>query len=484
MNTATQATTINHTLEQQLQTLQIEFKQLQRSYRDASYPSLEARLSSLDRLKKSIIQNEHAIYDALIQDYGYRSEFDTLIGELMPSVMNIKYTQKKLKRWMKPSKRHTGLFLYPSSVRVHYQPLGVVGIIVPWNYPVYLALGPITTAIAAGNKVMIKMSEFTPATNKAVKKILECISDEVTLVEGESEVSAAFSALPFDHLLFTGSTEVGKHVARAAANNLTPITLELGGKSPLIIDESANLKTSIDAIILGKVMNAGQICIAPDYVLLPPNLQQEFIDTFKERFLEYYKTPTDGDKQENTLTQIIDDKHHERLSSYIDDAIEKGASVHSIQENSANAPTKLMQPLLFTDVSDDMDIMQHEIFGPLLPIVPYSSLEEAIAFINDRPRPLALYMMSSNGENTHQVLYQTHSGGVCVNDTLMHILAEDAPFGGVGQSGMGHYHGEEGFRTFSKAKTVVDSHAFIPRNKLVLKYRDKIAPLLKYLFFK
>ncbi len=482
MNSATQQ--INNTLEQQLQVLQTQFKQLQQSYKQANYPSLEARIAVLDRLKKSIIDNEQAVYAALIEDYGYRSEFDTLIGELMPSVMNIKYTKKKLKRWMKPSKRHTGLFLYPSSVRVHYQPLGVVGVIVPWNYPVYLALAPITTAIAAGNKVMIKMSEFTPATNKAVKQILECISDDVIMIEGESQVSAAFSALPFDHLLFTGSTEVGKHVARAAASNLTPITLELGGKSPLIIDESANLKTSVDAVILGKVMNAGQICIAPDYILLPPNLQQEFIDTFKARYLEYYKTPTSGESQGHGLTQIIDDKHQKRLSGYIDDALEKGATIHNIQENSTNAPTKLMQPLLFTDVNDQMNIMQDEIFGPLLPLVPYENLEQAIEFINDRPRPLALYMMSNNTDNTNKVLYQTHSGGVCVNDTLMHILAEDAPFGGVGQSGMGHYHGEEGFRTFSKAKTVVDSYGFIPRNKIVLKYRDKITPLLKSIFFK
>lgn len=482
MNTAKE--TISNALHQQQQTLQSQFEQLQQSYKQSSYPSLEARLVALDSLKKSIIDNEQAIYAALIEDYGYRSEFDTLIGELMPSVMNIKYTKKKLKRWMKASKRHTGLFLYPSSVRVHYQPLGVVGIIVPWNYPVYLALGPITTAIAAGNKVMVKMSEFTPATNKAVKKILECISDSVVMVEGESEVSAAFSALPFDHLLFTGSTEVGKHVARAAAGNLTPITLELGGKSPLIIDESANLNTSVDAVILGKVMNAGQICIAPDYVLLPPNRQQEFIDTFKKRFLEYYKTPVDGGEKTNTLTQLIDDKHQKRLSGYIDDAIKKGATLHKIQENSADAPAKLMQPLLFTDVNSDMDIMNDEIFGPLLPLVPYESLEQAIEFINDRPRPLALYMMSNNADNTNKVLYQTHSGGVCVNDTLMHIVAEDAPFGGVGQSGMGHYHGEEGFRTFSKAKTVVDSYSFIPRNRIVLKYRDKIAPILKSLFFK
>lgn len=484
MNITSQAIDTNETLNDQLSSLQTNFTQLNHSYKNDTYPSVQDRKSSLSRLKKSIIEHEQCIYDALHSDYGHRSEFDTLIGELIPSIANIKYTLKKLKRWMKPSKRHAGLFLFPSSVRVHYQPLGVVGVIVPWNYPVYLSLTPIITALAAGNKVMVKMSEFTPATNKVIKQVLACVANNVVIVEGESEISAAFSALPFDHLLFTGSTEVGKHVARAAANNLTPITLELGGKSPLIIDASANLKKAVDAVILGKAINAGQTCVAPDYILLPANKQQEFIGLFKAQFLEYYQTSADGVSSVNSLTQIIDDKHTKRLSGYIDDAIEKGAMIHTIQDDTVDSPFKLMQPLLITNVNSSMEVMRNEIFGPLLPIIAYDEINEAIAFVNDRPRPLALYMMSNDPKNINKMLYQTHSGGVCINDTLMHVIAEDAPFGGIGQSGMGHYHGEEGFRTFSQAKTVVASPSFMPRNKVILKYRDKITPLLKALFFK
>lgn len=484
MNIASQTIDTNDALNDQLSSLQAHFTQLRQSYKNDTYPSVQDRKSSLHSLKKSIIEGEQSIYDALRSDYGHRSEFDTLIGELIPSIANINYTLKKLKRWMKPSKRHAGLLLFPSSVRVHYQPLGVVGIIVPWNYPVFLSLAPIVTALAAGNKVMVKMSEFTPATNKAIKKVLACVANNVVIIEGESEISAAFSALPFDHLLFTGSSEVGKHIARAAANNLTPITLELGGKSPLIIDASANLKIAVDATILGKAMNAGQICVAPDYILLPANKQQEFIDLFKARFLEYYKTSVDGVSSANSLTQIIDDKHTKRLSNYVADAISKGAVIHTIQEDAVDSPSRLLQPLLITNVDDSMEVMKNEIFGPLLPIIAYDDIDEAIAFVNDRPRPLALYMMSTDPKNINKALYQTHSGGVCINDTLMHVVADDAPFGGIGQSGMGHYHGEEGFRVFSSAKTVLASPSFMPKNKIMLKYRDKITSLLKALFFK
>jgi coniferyl-aldehyde dehydrogenase len=484
LNTASATINTHTTLKEQLNCLQKDFTQLRQFYKNETYPSEQKRRLLLNSLKKSLLENEQAIYNALKIDYGHRSEFDTLIGELIPSIANINYTLKKLKRWMKSSKRHAGLLLFPSSVHVHIQPLGVIGVIVPWNYPVFLSLAPVITALAAGNKVMVKISEYTPATNKVIKQLLTCIADDVVIVEGESEISAAFSALPFDHLLFTGSTQVGKHVARAAANNLTPITLELGGKSPLIIDASANLKIAVDAVILGKVMNAGQICIAPDYILLPVGLQQDFIDLFKTRFLEYYKTSADGVNFANSLTQIIDDKHALRLSAYIEDAIDKGAVVHTIQEAAVASPFKLQQPLLITNVNDSMEVMKNEIFGPLLPIITYDNIDEAIAFVNAKPRPLALYVMSSDADNINKVLVQTHSGGVCVNDTLMHIVAEDAPFGGIGQSGMGHYHGEEGFRTFSKEKTVLVSSSYLPKNKIMLKYRDRITPLLRTIFLR
>jgi coniferyl-aldehyde dehydrogenase len=372
----------------------------------------------------------------LNSDYGHRSEFDTLFGELIPTIAHINYTLKRLKRWMKPSRRHSNLLLFPSSVKVHYQPLGLIGVIVPWNYPVYLSLAPIVTALAAGNKVMVKMREYTPTTNLVIKNILACVANDVVIIEGESKISAAFSELPFDHLLFTGSTEVGKHIARAAADNLTPITLELGGKSPLIIDACANIKTAVDATILGKAMNAGQICVAPDYILLPADKRQEFINEFASRYLDYFKTSVDGASSSHSLTQIIDNKHLKRLTAYIDDAIEKGAVIHRVQDDAADSPAKLMQPILMTNVTADMAVMKNEIFGTILAIISYENIDEAIAFVNDRPRPLALYMMSKNAVNIKKILYQTHSGGVCINDTLMHIVAEDAPFGGIGQSGM------------------------------------------------
>jgi coniferyl-aldehyde dehydrogenase len=418
-------------------------------------PSYQSRVDKLTQLKQALLDYQQPIIDALISDYGHRSPNDTIISDIMPCVNNINYTIKHLKTWMKPSRRHAGLLLSPAKVSVQYQPLGVIGIIVPWNFPVMLSMGPLTTAIAAGNGAMLKMSEFTPATNTVLRKMLATIfaPTEVELVEGEADVAAAFSALPFDHILFTGSTVVGRHVMRAAADNLTPVTLELGGKSPAIIAPDMPIDTAVERLIFGKCLNAGQICVAPDYVLCPAEKVDAFIAAYQRRFNKMY--PNFDTNQD--YGNIINDRQYQRLLAVLEDAKAKGATVTSAIDGPISTTQRKIATQLVTHTTDDMLIMQDEIFGPLLPIISYQSVDEAIGYINRNDRPLALYLMSFEQQTQQQVLQQTHSGGVCINDTVFHVAADDAPFGGIGPSGMGHYHGKEGFLTFSHAKTILNS---------------------------
>ncbi|CAH0529191.1 coniferyl aldehyde dehydrogenase [Vibrio hippocampi] len=458
------------------QQLESQFSAMKAAYHAHPAPSYQQRVDVLKRLKQAIIANEQAIYDALKQDYGYRSEFDTLIADILPSVASINYAIKHLKKWMKPSKRHSGLMLAPSKVTVHYQPLGVVGVITPWNFPFFLAFGPTVQAIAAGNRVMIKMSEFTPHANKTLAKVVTDaeLEQHIQIIEGEADIGAAFSALPFDHLIFTGSSAVGKQVARAAADNLTPITLELGGKSPTIIDSDIDINVAVDALILGKSLNSGQICVAPDYIFVPKARQQELIDVFIQRYTEYHLDSKDS----NTQTHIVSDRQYERLMHLLNDTQQKGGQIHPVKEIEADQGRRLY-PHLVTNVTEEMAILQQEIFGSILPIISYDSIEEVIDYITARPRPLALYIMSDNQALIDTLLSRTHSGGVAINDTVMHVAADDAPFGGVGNSGIGHYHGFEGFQTFSKAKTVLRSRSKIPKNRFILKNRSFVAKTLR-----
>lgn len=430
-------------LRQQLQTMR-------RAYQQTPYPSYQLRKDLLLKLKKALIKNEAPIRQAMTEDYGYRSNFDSLLSDILPSVRLINYSLKHLKEWMKPSKRHSGLLLTPSKVKVHYQPLGVIGVITPWNFPFYLALGPTIQALAAGNRVMIKMSEATPKTNKVLKDILKELSEHVHVVEGVKGAGSIFSTLPFDHIIFTGSTAVGKMVAKSASKNLTPITLELGGKSPTIIAEDANMEKAVDAVILGKSINSGQICVAPDYIMVHQSREKEFVETFIQRYRAYHVEKN----QENSQTHIINDKQLAGLQELMEDAESKGAKCHPVKAYETGDGKRLF-PQLFTGVSDDMLLMKQEIFGSILPIMTYDAIEEVIDYINSKDRPLALYIMSNKQSLIDKLLYQTHSGGVSINDTAMHVMADDAPFGGIGHSGMGHYHGHEGFLTFSKAKTVL-----------------------------
>ncbi|WP_152205454.1 coniferyl aldehyde dehydrogenase [Marinobacter changyiensis] len=436
------------------------FEEQRLAFRRNPMPSATERKENLKRLKRVLLKNESRILDAIDRDFSCRSRDETLIAEVMPSVQGINYALRHLEGWMKPSRRSVSVLFQPASNKVHYQPLGVVGIIVPWNYPLFLAVGPLVAALAAGNRVMVKMSEFTPHTSALFKELVESTfpQDLVAVINGEADVAADFSSRAFDHLLFTGSTSVGKLVMRAAAEHLTPVTLELGGKSPAIISANVPMTDAAQRIAFGKAINAGQTCVAPDYVLCPADRIQTFVDEFRTQFAEMYPNLRDNDD----FTAIINERQYERLQAWLDDARNKGAEIIEInpaQENMKDG-TRKMPIHLVLNATADMKVLQDEIFGPILPVVSYNGIDEAITYINDRPRPLSLYYFGYERDLQDYVIAQTHSGGMCINDTLMHVAQDDLPFGGVGASGMGSYHGKEGFLTFSHARGIFSKQRF------------------------
>lgn len=449
------------------------------AYRANPMPSAEQRRAWLKALRELILSEKQALIEAVSRDFSNRAAEETLLAEIMPSLHGIDYASKRLGKWMKPSRRSVGLAFQPAAAKVVYQPLGVVGVIVPWNYPLYLAFGPLIGALAAGNRVMIKMSESTPATSQLVKELLARIFPEemVAVVLGEAEVGQAFSRLPFDHLLFTGATSIGKHVMRAAAENLVPVTLELGGKSPAIVSADVPLADAAERIAFGKTMNAGQTCVAPDYVLVPQDRLEGFVAAYRAAVQRFYPTLENNPD----YTAIINERQLGRLKGYIADAEAKGAQLVPLFPGDQG---RRLAHSLVLNVSDEMKLMQEEIFGPLLPIVPYQRLDEAFAYINDRPRPLALYYFGYDKGEQQRVLHETHSGGVCLNDTLLHVAQDDMPFGGVGPSGMGHYHGHEGFLTFSKAKGVLIKQRFNAARLIYPPYGTSIQKLIQKLFIR
>lgn len=451
------------------------FDEMSALYQADSYANIALRRALLERLKLALLRFQPQLEQALSDDYGYRSDFDSVICDLLPAIEHINYTSKHLGKWMKASKRRSGLMLTPSKLEVIYQPLGVVGVVVPWNFPIFLSIGPIATALAAGNRVMVKLSEHTPHTNQVLTQVFSEVDNHVYVVEGDVEIAQYFSQLPFDHLLFTGSTKVGKLVVQEAAKNLTPVTLELGGKSPVIIAPDADIYKSVDAILMGKSINAGQICVAPDYVLLPEDKQKTFIEYYLQRFSELFIESC------QPLTKVINQTQFDRLNSYLEDAQEKGANIHTIE---AKAQDRVLLPHLITNLTDSMLVMKEEIFGPILPVIGYRHIHQVFEYIENKPRPLALYLMSNDRALIEQVKKQTHSGGLCINDTLLHVSAKDAPFGGIGQAGMGHYHGIEGFRTFSKAKTVLTTPSWLPRSRLLLKHQSYLKQLMSTFFLR
>jgi acyl-CoA reductase-like NAD-dependent aldehyde dehydrogenase len=426
------------------------FQGQREAFRRAPHPSAAERKGHLDKLRHLLLEHTHAIVDAVSQDFGHRSEHETKLLEIFPSLLGIRHARSHVGTWMRPERKSASVWFVPGRATIVKQPLGVVGVIVPWNYPLYLAVGPLVSALAAGNRVMVKMSEFTPRFGALFAELIaKCFpSDHVAVLNGGVEVAQAFAAKPFDHLLFTGSTAVGQRVMRAAAENLTPVTLELGGKSPTIVAPDFPIDVAAKRIMLGKCLNAGQTCIAPDYLFVHEAQLQRFIDVARDEVKRLYPVvPKSRD-----YTAIVSERHYQRLAGYLDDAQAKGAQVLPLGENSPEA--RKLAPAIVTGVNDQMQIMQDEIFGPLLPILSYKTLDDALTYVADHPRPLAMYYFDYKQSRIDRVLHESIAGGVTVNDVILHIAQDELPFGGVGPSGMGHYHGEEGFITFSKRKGV------------------------------
>jgi coniferyl-aldehyde dehydrogenase len=419
-------------------------------------PDLATRRGHLQRLKRLLLDNQAIIAGAISTDFGHRPSQETRFADLFPTVAGIDYLHRHVAKWMRAERRGVAWYFRPGRARVLYQPLGVVGIISPWNYPIFLAFPPMAAALAAGNRVMLKPSEFTPATSALLAELLgQAFSvEQVAVVTGGSDVGAAFASLPFDHLFFTGSTPVGRKVMQAASEHLVPVTLELGGKSPAIVERGFPLDRAAGSIANGKLLNAGQTCVAPDYALVPAESVEPFIAAMTAAVRRLY--PTIGGNPD--FTSIVNEGHYQRLVRLVDDARSRGARI--IELGTGSARDRIFAPVLIAAVSDDMKIMREEIFGPILPIVAYQHLDDAIEFVNARPRPLSLYLFGSAGTGRDAVLAGTTSGDVTINDTLMHIVQEELPFGGIGASGMGSYHGYDGFRTFSHAKGVFTQSRF------------------------
>ncbi|EGD58927.1 aldehyde dehydrogenase [Novosphingobium nitrogenifigens DSM 19370] len=418
---------------------------------------LAVRHDRLERLARLLKEHGAALAQATSDDFGHRSHEQSMLTDITPSLGMVRYSRKHLNRWSRPERRGVmaPLGLFGARAEVRYEPKGVVGIVSPWNFPVGLTMAPLAQVLAAGNRAMIKPSEFTERTSGLMADLFAryFAEEEVAVIVGGADVGQAFCGLAFDHLLFTGATSIGKHVLRAAAENLVPTTLELGGKSPTILGRSADVARSADRIALGKMMNAGQICLAPDYLLVPEDMQEQVVEAISRSVARMYPSLLANDD----YTSIINRRHRDRLLGLIADAQGKGAEAVVVnpggEDFAASNGNKLPLTIL-KGVHDGMAVMQEEIFGPVLPIMAYRSIEEAIAYINEHDRPLGLYYFGENAREREVVLTRTISGGVTVNDVIFHVSADDLPFGGIGPSGMGSYHGIEGFRTFSHARSV------------------------------
>lgn len=428
-----------------------------RSFLEQGPPSAELRIQRLDRLIASVIEHEARVIEALSSDFGHRSPDSSRYTDVAAIIEGLKYAKKHVREWMKPERRKSAfpLGLLGARSEVRYQPLGVVGIVSPWNFPVYLALSPLGGVLSAGNRAIIKPSEVAPASADVIASIVRKAFDEteVAVVTGGPEVGEAFSRLRFDHLLFTGGTAVGKHVMRAAAENLVPVTLELGGKCPVIVGKGADMKDVAAKVMTAKSLNAGQICLAPDYVVVPESRRDELVNALRSATAAMF----DGLRDNPDYTSVINERHRKRIQGYLDDARQKGAELLELNpknESFDNQKANKMPPTLVLNPTEDMVIMQQEIFGPAMPVKTYRTIDEVIDYVNAHDRPLALYYFGSDEPEKERVLSRTTSGGVTVNDVMMHIAQEDLPFGGVGPSGMGAYHAREGFRTFSHARSV------------------------------
>jgi coniferyl-aldehyde dehydrogenase len=440
--------------------LTLQFDEIKAAFAAEPNPSIEIRLERIARIEKMIKANEEKLCKALMADFGVRHSVETRLAECQMIYQACKHTRKHLKRWMEPIQKEVPIYMGNSQAWVENQPLGVVGILSPWNYPIQLALIPAIAAFAAGNRVWLKPSERSSRTSGFIANLIQEYfhPTEFCVTTGGPEIAEQFSALPFDHLFFTGSGTIGRRVMRAAAENLTPVTLELGGTTPVIIDKTAKLKDAASSIVYGKLLNGGQTCIAPDYVLIEPSQQDSFIQELKIAAQSQFSNPDE-------LTGPIDENQLQYWQHLLQDALDRGATPIALLDN-PKAGARRFEPVVLINVPQDARVLHEEIFGPILPIVAIESTSAAIEYINTKPHPLALYWFGKDQKNLRRVLDETHSGGVTINDTLLHITIEDLPFGGVGASGMGNYHGKAGFDTFSHQKSILEARGLFGTNLL------------------
>jgi coniferyl-aldehyde dehydrogenase len=447
------------------------------AYDRAPFPEWPERRDRLQRLRSLVADNERAIEDALDADFGGRPRTETQVAEIYPSLAEINGALRHGRRWMKPRVARVSKWFLPASARILPRPLGVVGVIVPWNYPLFLGVGPLVAALVAGNRAMVKMSEHTPVFSELFRTLVLKYyrPDEVAVVTGGADIGARFSALPFDHLLFTGSSAVGRKVMAAAAANLTPVTLELGGKSPTVVAPGYPIAKAVARVLHGKLVNAGQTCVAPDYVLVPRDVADDFVAAAQAQARRMHPAGiADPD-----YCSIINETHYQRLLGYLEQARDSGVTLVSLFDGDPQDDARhRLAPFAVIDPPAQLAIMCDEIYGPLLPVIPYDRIDDALARVNALPRPLALYWFDNDVERAQRALKQTHAGGVCINETMLHALQEDLPFGGVGASGINHYHGKWGFDTFSKLTPVFRQSRWNAVSLFMPPYRPVMSKLL------
>ena len=464
---------MNPPMDPIIQRMQGVFERQRLAFLQHPYPTLAERKAKLKTLRALLQRYQDQIVTAVSADFGGRAPAETKLAEVLGPVFEINHALHALGGWMKPKKRSTELLFLGNSVRVNYQPKGVVGVIGAWNFPLYLSVGPLVAALAAGNRVMIKMSELSPRSTALLAQMLAegFAEDEVAVFGGEVAQAEAFSHLPFNHIVFTGSPAVGHHIMRAASQNLTPVTLELGGKSPALVSAEGPLAAAAERIAHGKAFNSGQICVSPDYALVPRSKVEEFATEVQASFRKLYPT-VQGNHE---YTSITSEPHAQRIRDLLAEATAKGAKVTACGDN---GPGRRIPLHVVTGVTEDMRIAKEELFGPILPVIPYDNIDQAIAYIAARPRPLAMYPFGFSGAELDKLMRKTHSGGVSVDDWGWHVFNHDLPFGGVGNSGMGTYHGEEGFRELSHAKGTFKRFRWFPMGLFYPPYGNLVQRLV------
>jgi coniferyl-aldehyde dehydrogenase len=453
------------------------FELQRRAYLAHPYPSLEERRENLRKLERILVDNADGIVEAINRDFGNRAAEESMLLEIFGCVDGLRYSRRKLKKWMKPQRRHVSFMFATGRNRVIPQPKGVVGIVSPWNYPLFLTVSPLTSILAAGNRAMIKMATNSQNLCRLLAEKVAAVFPEDTLAILPGVPARDFSTLPFDHIVFTGSADAGRTVMRSAAEHLTPVTLELGGKSPTIIGDDYDVETAASRILYAKFLNAGQTCLAPDYLFVPEGKRDRFVEAARRIVAERYP-----DTNDRSYTSVIDEKSYRRLRATLDDAERKGArAVPLVPGTSFNDLQRKIPPHVVLDVTDDMTIMQEEIFGPLLPVKTYRAIDEVLEYVTSRDRPLGFYVFTNDKALEEKLLYGTISGGVTINNCMLHVAQHDIPFGGIGPSGMGQYHGYEGFVEFSKLRSVFTNPRFSAMHLLYPPYTARQGRVFKFL---